>query len=218
MNPWEICFISAVNDIERYNKSIFSWKKLLIPNGFVVNSLIVQDAQSMTEAYQIGMESSQAKYKIYIHQDVEIVQRNFLQIMVKIFQKDKRLGMAGVVGCKNIPLSAVWWEGQLVGAIRDNHTGFMQNYLYEHSGEKAIEAAAVDGLIMMTQYDIPWRKDAFDKWHFYDLSQCMEFKKRGYKIAVLPQDVPGVIHYCGQNSMMGYDEERWKFIYEYRMS
>ncbi len=43
----------------------------------------------------------------------------------------------------------------------------------------------------------------------------MEFKKAGYKISVLPQDIPRVIHYCGQNAMMGYDEERLKFIHEY---
>lgn len=170
MNSLEICFISAVNDIERYNKSLYTWKKLTVPDGFIVNSLIVQDASSMTEAYQIGMESSQAKYKIYIHQDVEIVQTDFLQVMVNMFKSDKRIGLAGVVGSKNMPLSAVWWEGTLVGAICDNHTGTMKNYLYEYSGEKAIEAAAVDGLLMMTQYDIPWRKDLFNKWHFYDLS------------------------------------------------
>ena len=215
MNSLEICFISAVDDIERYNKSLFTWKNLIVPKGGVVNSLIVQNASSMTEAYQMGMESSQANYKIYIHQDVEIIQRNFLQVMVDMFRKNKKIGVAGVVGSKTIPPSAVWWNGELVGAICDDHTGSMEKYLYEHSGKEVIEAAAVDGLIMMTQYDIPWRKDLFNKWHFYDLSQCMEFKKRGYKVAVLPQALPGVVHYCGQNSMFGYDEERMKFIREY---
>ncbi len=214
MNISEICFISAVNDIERYNRSLFTWQNLEVPAGFVVNSLIVQDASSMAEAYQIGMESSKAKYKIYVHQDVEILQSNFLQVMVDMFRSDKRIGLAGVVGSKNIPSSAVWWEGNLVGMICDDHSGIMKNYLYEHS-EETIEVAAVDGLIMMTQYDIPWRKDIFNKWHFYDLSQCMEFKKVGYNIVVLPQTYPGVIHYCGQNAMIGYNEERMKFIREY---
>ena len=215
MKPLEICFISAVTDIERYNKSLSTWQQLTVPNGFTVNSLAIQEAASMTEAYQIGMESSTAKYKVYIHQDVEITQKNFLQVMVDIFRSDANIGMAGVVGSKNIPQSAVWWEGDLVGAIRDDHTGIMENYLYERSGEKCIEAAVVDGLLMMTQYDIPWRTDIFDQWHFYDLSQCMEFRKRGYSTAVLPQIMPGVTHYCGQNAMLGYEEARIKFIREY---
>ena len=215
MKTLEICFITAVNDIERYNKSLSTWQQLTIPNGFTVNSLIIQEAASMTEAYQMGMESSLAKYKVYIHQDVEITQRNFLQVMVDTFQSNANIGIAGVVGSKNIPPSAVWWEGDLVGAIRDDHTGIMENYLYERSGENYIEAAVVDGLIMMTQYDLPWRMDIFDQWHFYDLSQCMEFRKHGYSTAVLPQIMPSVIHYCGQNAMLGYEEARIKFIREY---
>ena len=215
MNSFEICFITAVNDIERYNKSLFTWKKLSIPDGFSVNSLVVQGASSMTGAYQMGMRASNAKYKIYIHQDVEIVQKKFLQVMVDVFQSDQRIGLAGVVGSKNIPASAVWWEGDLVGAISDNHTGRMESYLYEHSSKKAIDVSAIDGLIMMTQYDVPWREDIFNKWHFYDLSQCMEYRKKGYSIAVLPQIMPGVIHYCGQNAMIGYNDERVKFIREY---
>ena len=61
MKTLEICFISAINDIERYNKSLSTWQQLTVPNGFTVNSLAVQEATSMTEAYQIGMESSTAK-------------------------------------------------------------------------------------------------------------------------------------------------------------
>ncbi|MBQ3971332.1 MAG: glycosyltransferase [Selenomonadaceae bacterium] len=37
---------------------------------------------------------------------------------------------------------------------------------------------------MMTQYDVPWRYDLFHGWHFYDISQSMEFRKRGYRIVV----------------------------------
>ena len=215
MNPSEICFITAVNDIERYNRSLYTWQQLTVPPGFTVSSLVIQEADSMAEAYQMGMESSPAKYKVYIHQDVEITQGNFLQVMVDTFQRDAGIGIAGVVGSKNIPRSAVWWEGDLVGAVRDDHTGMMENYLYERSGKNSIGAAAIDGLLMMTQYDLPWRVDIFDKWHFYDLSQCMEFRRKGYSIAVLPQIMPGVTHYCGQNAMLGYEEARVKFIREY---
>ena len=31
------------------------------------------------------------------------------------------------------------------------------------------EVEGVDGLLMATQYDIPWREDLFDGWDFYDL-------------------------------------------------
>ena len=47
-----------------------------------------------------------------------------------------------------------------------------------------IDVEAIDGLIMITQYDIPWREDLFQKWDFYDVSQSMEFIRHGYKVAV----------------------------------
>ena len=211
----KICFICSVNDTGKYNESLGYWKKLQVPTGMQVESLVIHGANSMTEAYAAAMSQSDAKYKIYIHQDVWITQLDFLEVMVNSFKSDMSIGIMGVVGSKNIPESAVWWEGELVGAIRDDHTGTMEKYLYERNDRNCQEAIALDGLLLMTQYDILWRTDIFDKWHFYDLSQCMEFYHRGYKVAVMPQSMPSAMHWCGQNPMYGFDEQREKFIREY---
>ena len=48
-----------------------------------------------------------------------------------------------------------------------------------------IDVEAVDGLMMATQYDVPWREDLFTGWHFYDVSQCKELQRRGF-ITVVP--------------------------------
>lgn len=204
----KICFICSVNDTDKYNESLGYWRKLKVPDGMQVESLVIHEASSMTEAYATAMSQSDAKYKIYIHQDVWITHPGFLEVMVNAFMSDTSIGIMGVVGSRNIPASAVWWEGELVGAIRDNHTGAMKPYLYKRNAKHCQEAAVLDGLLLMTQYDVPWRTDIFDKWHFYDVSQCMEFSRRGYKVAVMPQSMPFVTHWCGHNPMNGYDEQR----------
>ena len=57
------------------------------------------------------------------------------------------------------------------------------------------QVEAVDGLLIATQYDICWREDLFDGWDYYDVSQCGEFKKKGYRIVVAGQpDKSWVIH------------------------
>lgn len=215
---YKICFISAVNDKDKYNKSLETWKQLIVPQGMEIESLVIEGAHSMTEAYQYGMKRSDAKYKIYIHQDVWIMQRTFLQVMVDAFRGNAQLGIMGVVGSKNIPNNAIWWDGEKIGSICDNHLGDLQmrNYLYERSSKKVMEAAAVDGLVLMTQYDIPWRTDLFKNWHFYDISQCMEFRKEGYTVGVLPQPVPGVYHWCNSKVLdRNYEDDRQLFINEY---
>ena len=216
-----ICFITAVNNAEKYNESLETWKQLDVPQGMAVESVVIEGALSMTDAYQQGMEQAEAKYKIYIHQDVWIMQKNFLQVMVDAFRQDEQLGLAGVVGSKTIPASGIWWEGELIGSICDNHFSDLQmrTFLYERNSKKVMEAAAVDGLLLMTQYDVPWRTDLFKNWHFYDISQCLEFRKRGYTVGLLPQPVPGVYHWCNSKALdENYEEARRIFIHEYAES
>ncbi len=211
----KICFISSVNNEAKYTKSLAVLKKLFLPVGMTVEYRAIRGARSMTEAYQAGMLQSDAKYKIYLHQDVWIMNPLFLYYLLHVFQKYPACGVAGVVGCEQIPASAVWWEGKMLGAITDSHEGFFRNYQYINDKDSMC-AEAVDGLIIATQYDLPWRVDIFDKWHFYDLSQCMEFKRHGYGTRILSQKYPWCVHDCGFNPMNGYEEEKNKFLMTYK--
>lgn len=206
-----------MNDVNKYNESLKYLMQLHIPDGFELESIVVQNAESMTEAYQEAMLNSNAKYKIYIHQDVQIIYRKFIDVVIKCFTENPEYGIMGVVGSSDLPKSGIWWQGRLIGSIRDDHTGIMKNYSYTRNTNKILEAYALDGLILMTQYDVDWRTDIFNKWHFYDLSQCMEFRLKGYKAAVLPQVMPTCVHRCGKNKMIGYEEERIKFLNEYKL-
>lgn len=74
---------------------------------------------------------------------------------------------------------------------------------------------ALDGLILMTQYDVSWREDLFDGWDFYDASQCLEFIRAGYKAAVVKQEQPWVIHDCSASKFKKYDNYQEKYREEY---
>lgn len=75
----------------------------------------------------------------------------------------------------------------------------------------------VDGLLMATQYDIEWRQDIFDGWHFYDLSQCLEFKKNGYFVVVPKQEETWAMHECGVKFLdENYEKYRLIFLSEYK--
>ena len=67
---------------------------------------------------------------------------------------------------------------------------------------------AVDGLLMMTQYDVNWRQDLFHGWDFYDVSQSFEFRRAGYQVAVPYQQAPWVLHDCGFLNLAGYQTAR----------
>ena len=79
---------------------------------------------------------------------------------------------------------------------------------------KAVEV--VDGFIMATQYDLPWREDLFDGWDYYDISQCMEMKRNGYKCVVPKQIRPWCYHDNSYSKMEKYYDYAQVFVKEYQ--
>ena len=75
---------------------------------------------------------------------------------------------------------------------------------------------ALDGLLMATQYDVPWREDLFTKWDFYDISQSQEFLRAGYKVVVPNQEEPWCIHDDGFFNLKNYYVSRKIFVDEYK--
>lgn len=217
INPHRICFIICYNDIDYLNEAILYLQQLIIPVGYVTDFINILEAPSMASGYQAGMEASDAKYKIYMHQDVFILNKEFLIEIINIFLLHPEIGMLGMVGTKKLPDSGIMWETkERIGALRACPLNTTDDYFDINEWHNGISyVMAIDGLIMITQYDIPWRSDLFDGWDFYDISQSFEFKRAGYKIAVPYQKTPWVLHDCGYLNMSGYNRARQIFLKEY---
>ena len=191
--------------------------ELFIPEGYEVNIVEVTGAKSMTSGYNEGMKRTDAKYKIYMHQDVFITNKNFLNDMLAVFQADSSIGMIGMVGTPYMVKDGTMWHGIRVGGFYKLKEYMKKNVIHRffplESGYMEVEA--IDGLLMATQYDISWREDIFQKWDFYDVSQSFEFLKAGYKVVVPGQSPEWYIHDCGIISLQNYDDERDKFLSHY---
>ena len=212
MNSNKFCFISCVNDSRYAKECIYYINHLTIPKGYEVDILTISDAASMTAGYNAGMRESDAKYKIYLHQDVFIVNKSFLSDLLKVFE-DESVGMAGMVGSPKLPDHAVMWYRDRVGRIYTSNV--VSAGISIMGGTETLEVEAVDGLLMATQYDIPWREDLFTGWDFYDVSQSFEFRRKGYRVVVPAMDDPWCIHDDGFLNLSNYYKERRKFLAEY---
>lgn len=191
---------------------------LKIPKGFEKELIIIEDAVSMTEGYNRAMGKSDAKYKIYMHHDVFIINPLLIEESIRIFLENPNVGILGVIGCKRLPRNGIWWESDsCIGkTLEDNLECLKLLELGDVNGPYC-EVQALDGQFLMTQYDVKWREDICQGWHFYDTSQCLEFARAGYVTAVVHQETPWLIHECGMDINSGYEEERDRFINEYRM-
>lgn len=187
-----------------------------MPEGIRTDILTVEGAKSLTAGYNEAMKYSPAKYKVYLHHDTFIINPDFIRDCVDIFKNNPRIGMIGNVGVGRMPATGVMWHVDRNGMLYEQHVYETELLSNPISPELPyMEAEAIDGFIMVTQYDIPWREDLFTKWDFYDCSQSMEFIRHGYKVVIPNMKEPWCVHDCGFVDFKNYDGERAKFVAEY---
>ena len=213
----KICFIICSNNDMYLEECLFYIEQLSVPIGYVVDIISIQDAKSMTAAYNEAMEASNAKYKIYLHQDVFILYKDFLKSLIMIFTNDKKIGMIGMVGAAKMPACGIMWYSDRAGGLHNKNYSVEQRKKYIYSLEDGYHTVdVIDGLLMATAYDIPWRSDIFDDWHYYDVSQSYEFYREGYKVVVPEQRVPWCYHDGKIMNLKKYDHYRNIGMQEYK--
>ncbi len=209
----KMCFIICANNQIQLEECLFYINLLKVPTGFEIEVITVNEAESMARGYNEAMMASDARYKVYLHQDVFITEKCFVEKIVKIFQKDKKIGMIGMVGAERLPKDGVMWHAKRCG---DLYRLDESEIRIKKIKKGYCEVEAVDGFLMITSQDIPWREDIFDAWDFYDVSQCLEFQRAGYKVVVPAQNPAWTIHDCGPQKLWNYDKYRKILLEEYK--
>jgi hypothetical protein len=192
---------------------------LEIPDGYTVDIVSVDGAASMTEGYNSAMSSNNAKYKVYLHQDVLIINRKFIFDILEIFKRNNKIGMIGIAGSKVIAKDGSPWVDSSQGRIGEAYQDVIYknaHSMYDKAKVPYEEVPVIDGLLMATQYDLPWRDDLFKGWDFYDCSQSMEFIKAGYKVVVPYMDKPWCFHDNDVLNMSNYNKWKQIFAAEYK--
>ena len=135
-------FIICVNNDEIFSECQFYIDKLKVPPGYSKSVRVIRDARGMCQAYNSAMTEEPAKYRIYMHQDVSILNPYFLYDILEIFESDKKIGMIGMVGSKKLPPDAVVWHGERVGNLYslDPDNVDFENYRY------SVDEGLTDGI------------------------------------------------------------------------
>ena len=93
MNENKIDFIICYNNDMYMQECMKYINRLHVPEGMTTEVLGIKGADSMTAGYNAAMQESDAKYKVYMHQDIFIVNQNFIQDVVDIFKEHKDYGI-----------------------------------------------------------------------------------------------------------------------------
>ncbi len=218
MDERKICFITCVNDEAWYEESLLYLKSLCLPEGMRAEYLPVRGASSMCAGYNEGMRQSDAKYKVYLHQDTLVVNKELVRDLLRLFADDS-IGAVGVIGCRCLPRSGVWWDGmRTYGRVLHacEPESVVDSMCMQPEGA-FMEVEAVDGLFIATQYDIRWREDLFTGWHLYDTSECKEMQRRGYRVVVPNQSERFWCIHCPKEKPLAAEYKGYQkiFVKEY---
>ena len=225
-NNQDIAIIFCTNDKDYYNECCCYLKRLIVPDSSDLNIIAVHNAPSMAAGYNLAMKHSNAHYKIYIHHDTFIIDTDILNKLIHIFSINPDIGLIGNSGSLNIPSDGEWWSDKNLSnwcynLFQDNslQTNYTNSYINNSScNDICIKpASAIDGIFMATDTDIQWRDDLFDNWHFYDISQTMEFKKNGYTPAFICTSTPMLLHELSitKHPISYYENYRKIFVSNY---
>lgn len=156
----------------------------------------VWDDVGLAQKYNIGINSlinsglETEDIICFVHSDVIILDSLFEQKIELAFQTDSKLGLLGVIGCKEFTENGMWWANnpsKLCGHIMQENDG-MTYHLQKGTVGFHKNVVTVDGLMIMIKGDLLLKgirfDERFDKFHFYDQDICFQTLENGYKVGV----------------------------------
>ncbi len=204
-----ICFIILSSHEAAYQACISNLSTLVIPPGMRVQYMRIGgfDGNNYAAACQAGMSNSNAKYKIYMDEKVIVINPNLLSTMISLFHLDESLGILGVLDYTEVPFSNRYRTQESIGAIiiRTETKDTILHHIHDKNHQTPV--STLSDIILMTQYDIPWRLGLFHSAHFSALSASLEYQRNNYSAAVLPQGTIWCTAPCSDNSTFHSQDE-----------
>ncbi|MGG7151283.1 glycosyltransferase [Clostridium neonatale] len=210
MDNKKIAFIITSSNDEIYKNQIKYINNLYVPNGYTVDIIKIdnkKEGTNVVENYNIIMQKNNAKFKVYLDENITIINKNFIKKVLDIFNKDKKIGVIGIKGSKKLPASVTFDHSlQKYGKIYSCTNGSMKCQSYNEAIGDYEKVQVIYGGIFVTQYDVDWRSDIFASTYFSCVAQCLEFETLGYKTVVPKQNEP----WCIDDSKNNFNEEEYK--------
>jgi len=162
---------------------------LRVPEGMEIQLLSVPASETnLAKAFQQAMEQSDARYKVYISANIEILENDILPRMIEAFQQHPNIGLLGLSGTKRVLTSGITYTSpQRIGIALDEASRPLAGRTAKRPCE---DVQVLDGYLLATQQDVAWRKDIVHGSLFLGAAASVEHRRAGYDVAVLAEAAP----------------------------
>lgn len=229
MNDRKFCFIICVNNELYFNECVSYLQRIEVPEGYETELITCDDEESIAASYNSAMKSSDAKYKIYIHQDTFIVNEHILFDLLDIFEDDK-VAAVGVMGGDKITSNLYSAMGEVWGRVITQNNFDKTVSLADKSEDKdeketektvkldspkeekkntTKEVGVLWGCMVATSKDFEWEEIWNDDKKFYSYIHSLTVRENNFKNVVPITDTPWCIH-DGNNAGYGIKKSEIK--------
>ena len=210
----KIAVIIRKSHAGRYEVCMETLKNVQWPQGYDVQAFTLDAAKPYAAQVNEILTETDAKYKVYINDEMCVVHPQVIEEMLAIFQ-DESIGMVGILGSQSLPVS-----GNLMDSPYKRGTVYVpseDDFSELRFGDATGEAADVRGLLpsfFATQRDVPW-DEAYEKQYYAVLDHCRAMEDAGVRVVVpLPENI-----WCAcQMKSISFDADevdRKKFLGKY---
>lgn len=174
-----ISIISVYNNKESLEKYLLkSLKGQKVPHELVFLDNRGEIFPSAAKALNYGGNEAKGDYMMFIHQDYDLCSDTWLDEVEKLLNNLDNVGIAGVAGK---------YDRNLISNIK---TGIPPILAGTIQIEKPVKVQTLDECLFIIPKkvfkEIQFDEDVCDNWHLYAADYCLNAKKAGYDVYVLP--------------------------------
>jgi len=160
----------------------------------------IWEGHSMFEKYNSGIQAWIEDYKMplqdndilcFMHEDIEIIDKDFTEKVEYIFNNRPKVGVLGVIGTKSFAETGGWWltsSDKLSGHIIQGRPDLSESFHMIKKIEYTEDAVSVDGCIFLVRASLAkqllFDDSTFGGYHFYDCDYCYSTLEKGFHIAI----------------------------------
>jgi GT2 family glycosyltransferase len=185
-----ISIIICCNNQEQYDEfcypALYRTDQLLQMMGQEpLDIQLIYDPETIFKGNNQGIANAKYPIKVFMHQDVNLLQTTWLFKLVKAFAENPDYGLIGFCGTKKLPDRGFWWEAGREHVVGELFSGSEKANWAFNSVTELTEVECVDSYFMATNRDVLF-DESLPGFHLVDMDYSRTFTALGYKLGVIP--------------------------------
>tara|TARA_B100000614_G_C14476671_1_gene464892 strand:- start:438 stop:1085 length:648 start_codon:yes stop_codon:yes gene_type:complete len=146
---------------------------------------LIYDAPSIFIGNNEGIRKAHFPIKVFMHQDVNLLQTSWLMKIVRAFAEYPEYGLLGFCGTRKLPSTGFWWEEGKQHLLGELYSGEEKKLWSLNPVKGLTQAECIDSYFMATNREVYFDED-LPGFHLVDMDYSKTFTALGYQIGVVP--------------------------------